>query len=626
MKLPIAATVRQRAPQLPAGARQPAFHRPHRDAQDRGHFGVVQLLQINQDHQSAVFRRQAVHGSGDRLPGFCSFDRPLGSLGRIDHPFRLEFFIEPVDLIQRNLRAPLAAAELVDTQIGDNIPLDSQRRWFRYHHLFAECLVARLEQSHPELPAQLHGRASQWYEDQGRLEEAIRHRFAAAEEARAAELIERCIPQALEHGYVGKIRRWMERLPEPVRTARPRLGLLLALTIAQNGQPDEAESLLGRVEEQLEAQPLGWLVDGIRASIAISKGNPAGAINYARASLTVMPAAEITWRSLFTMYQGYAYFLAGNLELAGATLEEAFELGIQSGSLTVIFTTPAHLVNTYVLQARLAQAEAVCQRALRVITAKLGSADVPIPALFNMYAAMAKIRIEWNDLPGAEPYALRAIELTEQSESLMFTPYLVLANLRAAQGRAQESVRVLEAKIDFFRAGKDLIRSAVAKAGLAQHQIIAGDLQAAEQWADNLPAQAYHQVGYVGEINGLVLMRLLRAQGRYAEALEISDRLLAAAEAARRTGRVLENQAFRAVVLWLLGNSEAACAALLRPLQLAEPENILRTFLEEGPAMHSLPEGDWGEIVEIRPTRLQIHPSDPARPRETIDIAENDPN
>jgi len=132
------------------------------------------------------------------------------------------------------------------------IPLDNDRRWFRYHHLFAECLVSRLEHNHPGLLPQLHRRASLWFERQGMFEEALHHRFAAHDHASTAELVERCIPPALDRGYLSKILRWKDQLPQEAVLSRPRLCLLLAHSLAESSKFDQAETYLQAVEGSLQ--------------------------------------------------------------------------------------------------------------------------------------------------------------------------------------------------------------------------------------------------------------------------------------------------------------------------------------------------------------------------------------
>ena len=96
------------------------------------------------------------------------------------------------------------------------VPLDTERTWYRYHHLFADVLQARLHTEQPDLVPQLHRRASNWYAARGRVAEALRHAFAAEDFPRAAYMLEEALPDLrrawqdnLLLGSPGHRPRWM---------------------------------------------------------------------------------------------------------------------------------------------------------------------------------------------------------------------------------------------------------------------------------------------------------------------------------------------------------------------------------------------------------------------------------
>ena len=107
------------------------------------------------------------------------------------------------------------------------LPLDDERSWYRYHHLFAEALRFRLTQAHPELLPILHERASTWFEHHGFIPEAINHAFAARDFERAATLMEPILYQMFSHGTHATVRQWLQALPEDVLFTRPSLCLYM---------------------------------------------------------------------------------------------------------------------------------------------------------------------------------------------------------------------------------------------------------------------------------------------------------------------------------------------------------------------------------------------------------------
>ena len=108
------------------------------------------------------------------------------------------------------------------------VPLDDRRRWYRYHHLFADVLQARLLDEQPGQVPDLHRRASAWYEQNGERSEAVRHALAAGDFERAADLVELAIPAMRRTRQEARLRGWLEALPDDVVRVRPVLSVYFA--------------------------------------------------------------------------------------------------------------------------------------------------------------------------------------------------------------------------------------------------------------------------------------------------------------------------------------------------------------------------------------------------------------
>src|SRR5215468_7861415 len=138
------------------------------------------------------------------------------------------------------------------------IPLDNERRWYRYHHLFADLLRQRLHQSassptgdEKDGVAKFHIRASQWYEDNGLDIEAFHHAAAANDIERAERLIQgKGIPLHFR-GAVIAILDWLGSLPKTVMDARPSLWWRYASLLLVNGQTTGVEEKLDAAEAAL---------------------------------------------------------------------------------------------------------------------------------------------------------------------------------------------------------------------------------------------------------------------------------------------------------------------------------------------------------------------------------------
>ena len=129
------------------------------------------------------------------------------------------------------------------------VPLDEVRGWWRYHHLFADLLRARLQQQQPDRVPELHRNAATWYEQRGLADDAIRHAVAAGEMTWAARLIERHYDAAFFlRGEAATIHRWLAALPEDLVRSRPRLLLGQALMAVLSGRLEAVEPLLDAAE------------------------------------------------------------------------------------------------------------------------------------------------------------------------------------------------------------------------------------------------------------------------------------------------------------------------------------------------------------------------------------------
>ena len=114
-----------------------------------------------------------------------------------------------------------ATLEALDRRNLFLIPLDDRRRWYRYHHLFADVLQARLLDERPELVPELHRRATEWYAQEGERAEAIRHAIAGGDFRAAADLVELAIPAMRRARQESRPRRWLEALPDELIRVRP---------------------------------------------------------------------------------------------------------------------------------------------------------------------------------------------------------------------------------------------------------------------------------------------------------------------------------------------------------------------------------------------------------------------
>ena len=215
------------------------------------------------------------------------------------------------------------------------IPLDEERGWWRYHHLFADLLRARLQQAQPGRVAELHRHAAAWYAEHGLADDTIGHAVAAGEMLSAARVIEQYFDLVYSvRGEAATIHRWLSVLPDDVVRSRPRLLLAQALMAPTSGHLEVVEPLLDAVE----CAPPGWAGEPFEPT--------AGAV----ASLLINVPA------LTTLIRGYLAQLRGDAEATAAFAAQALA-EIKPEERLLSATVHGMLAVAERLQGRLAAAE-----------------------------------------------------------------------------------------------------------------------------------------------------------------------------------------------------------------------------------------------------------------------------
>jgi LuxR family maltose regulon positive regulatory protein len=489
------------------------------------------------------------------------------------------------------------------------IPLDGDRRWYRYHHLFADVLGQRLIQEHPDLLPALHKRASGWFEEQGLVPEAIHHALEAQDWERSVRLIESSGMAIVLSRQVKTMLGWIDEIPEELVRERPILCTIHAIALVFLNRPDAAETRLQQAERRLRGTPtteetravLGRAAV-IRAAVARFSGDLERCVEFARRALELLPETESTVRerAAASTNVALAFEVSGDVSPANERLlEEARAAFRASGALIALLRSINFLARLRTLQGRLRAAAATYEEATAAVSGRDGVREVGGNSA-AYYVGLGDIRREWNDLDAAERYLGRAVGLVSGALTVDADTathgYLSVARVQQARGRGADARATLKefANLAGQRGFFPLLiaRGESVRARLA---LIQDDLPAAVHWAKGSGLRANDESSYPREEEYLILARVLVAQGRLdpmgsylADALGLLKRLLDAAEGGGRMSSVIEILALCALTLQARHESSAAIAALERALTLAEPEGYVRLFVDEGAAMQAL--------------------------------------
>jgi LuxR family maltose regulon positive regulatory protein len=157
------------------------------------------------------------------------------------------------------------AAEIIDVLERENlfiVPLDDNRQWYRYHHLFAQALRSELARTEPDIVPALHRRASAWHRLSGSIDEAISHALAADDVAAAVDLIARHWLGYVNSGRATTVLVWIRSLDDDQIAAHPLAAHSAAWVAALSG---DRESVRRWVPVVRAGQQDGPFPDGMRS-------------------------------------------------------------------------------------------------------------------------------------------------------------------------------------------------------------------------------------------------------------------------------------------------------------------------------------------------------------------------
>jgi LuxR family maltose regulon positive regulatory protein len=478
------------------------------------------------------------------------------------------------------------------------VPLDEVRRWWRYHHLFADLLRARLQQERPDRVPELDRAAAAWSEQHGLVDDAIRHALDAGDAVWAARLTERHFDDLLRRSEDATLHRWLEALPAEVVRSRPRLCLAQALWAWIGGRLEAVEPLLAEAERAFpavaeepyepsvgRATSLVANVPGaiamVRAGLACWQGDADRATRFGRQALADLTDADRTLGSFARWYLAVAEWLRGRLAEAEQAL--AGLVAEQRGAGERLFARLCYdLGLVQRAQGRLGAALGTYRLALE---AAGGAARLP-PAGMAL-VGLAGVLYERGELEAARDRATEGVGLWRQvSYGLPLVAGLAtLARIRQAQGDQAGAVEAI-AEAERVQLSPSVVALFNPVPALRARLALArGEVAEAARWVQDRGLGPDDEPSYPREGEYLVLARVLLAEHAPDRALGLLERLHHLAVAQGRTGSVIEVRALQALALHASGDKAGALAALAEALTLAAPEGWLRVFVDEGVAM-----------------------------------------
>ena len=494
------------------------------------------------------------------------------------------------------------------------VPLDDERIWYRYHHLFADLLRNYLEKSSPDQVSTLQSRASTWYRERELFTPAINY----ALQAKDIDLVEQLVMQdVLAVSYFGELYTLIEsieRLPGDIVRSHPWLSIAYAWALRSAGRLDHAETLLRDIEDVLAEGYVGEEVDGatsqvnhmrghiaaLRSCLIVPEENWDSAIDLARTALDLLPETDLRTRAFVIGWLASLLSSTAQNEAAMETMKQAVVLSQKVGDISFTIYELGQLAGMQLFQGQLSKALATYQDVIRLVDTDTRQSGYFSFAAKDAYLFAGRTLYELNDLVNAEHAIRKGIELCERSRSIEETgfEYFLLARVLHAKGDIHASqIELDRTRRNYQRSTNWLASYVVAWEALLCLQ--QGNRDAAIQWAQESGLSFDDDVSLRTYVKHIILARVLIAQGRSEliqtgsdrrlhEANILLDRLVNLVEPTGSLKYIIETQAVQAMAFYARGDLQKSLQTLNRALTLAEPEGYVRTFVDEGAPMEEL--------------------------------------
>jgi LuxR family transcriptional regulator, maltose regulon positive regulatory protein len=529
-------------------------------------------------------------------------------------PERLRTFLLPTSILDR-LSGPLCDAltgrsdgqELLAEVERANLfltPLDQERRWYRYHQLFADLLRARLRQLDPDREQELHRRAAAWSEAHGLIDDAVRHALGAGQAVLAARLVERHVEEVvLGRGERVTMDRWISALPEDVVRSHPRLSLVRAMSAIIAGRLEETERLLAVAEAAAtddgerhdpsvgrSASIMANVAAGtaiMRAELALLRGDADAERAFAAEAMAHLTPADRVLGTFPGYHLAMADWLQGRIQEAGQGLA-----GVVAGRQAIGESFLA-MWAAYDL-GQVQRAEGRLRAAMRTYRQMLETAappgKPPVPAAGMALVGIAELELQRGHLDDAVRHATEGVGLCRH---LIYTAPLAagLATLAWIRHLTGDPAGALEVISEAERAVPNWGIAALLNPAIPMRprlMLARGDLAGVDRWVDERELSEQDQPAYPREPEYLVLARLLLARHAPDRALRLLRFLATEAKAHGRIGSLIEVGVLQALALQATGVHDQALAILTRALLLGLPEGYVRVFADEGQPMAAL--------------------------------------
>lgn len=487
------------------------------------------------------------------------------------------------------------------------VPLDDERCWYRYHHLFADLLQQRSRAKQSDLVSELHRRASQWFAKNGFKNEAVDHAVFAQDYALAVQLIEEIAEIDWDRARESRILRWLKELPEEQIDTNPKLSIFYARELFKSGYLDDAEKRLQTAEKILESNSISDVdkdrllgrIAVIRAYISMRTGNLHRTVCLSSQALKLLPERDLNWRSVAATTLGMGYGPDKLVEAQQAYFD-AMKISKAAGNVYYQIFAGSCLGSIMRDRGKFKEARDFCRQLLS-LAIENGIEQTGIVG--SLYANLGLIYCEWNDLDEGIRLINKGVELSEIGRDPVIAATCKVSLLRAYMYRMDlmGAVKLMENINE--RSSNFVLPPWVTNIISALNVFFwlgSGNMNAALQWVRERGLSHEDKPDGWHEIEYIALAHVLIAQNKLDEADRLLQRLIENATAGDRVYMMIEMRLMRALIFKTRQDTVAALAELKLALGLAEPGGLIMILVSKGKPVAEL-------LEEIAAVKKQDH-------------------
>jgi LuxR family maltose regulon positive regulatory protein len=480
------------------------------------------------------------------------------------------------------------------------VSLDEECRYYRFHHLFADLLRHRLFRENAETAVrELHRRAGSWLARNGTVGEAIKHLIAGQDYARAAELIIARFSITIEMGLFPSFIEWINALPDELVKGWPELLVvklfvfsLSRIIIDESLILSELEDALSAIKEEARKLKIESSISALMCILCDKRGELQEASHYADLILERNPSPDAFTRAVVSSARIKAFRSTGNWAESDRIYSEYCPAAQHEASPWFMMVVACEHLVSLMLRGRMNAAWQLCED-LIAFAQERGALSYPIVA--KVYACMAEIQRERNDLEGASRStrdSLALVELVKYSSDLIAC-YLLYAGISRAKGDLETSGEWIRKADDLMKAGGAYsFYGALISLERARLIYARGAIEEIDAWIEAGNGQnngePFLRLRFDIETARL---RLLRSRILPLEVEAVRSLLASRAVEAEKAGRLRELTEIQAVNAMMSAQGfdrKRAFAELEKALSIAEPEGFARVFLDQGRAIEEL--------------------------------------